>query len=104
MNRVLLGLFLACAAYSAAADDLNFSPAAGTTLKSEVSPQGVPSLDGRTWTATCNKGIAITGHCQSQSGTRHLESIGAVEGSHWVCTWTEATPKAAVTAVCLFEQ
>jgi len=104
MNRGLLVLFVVCAAWGAAADDLNFSAAAGKRLKTEVSPSGVPSLDQKTWTATCNKGIAIAGYCESQSGARQLQSVGAVVGTQWACTWTEPTPKAEITAVCLFEE
>jgi hypothetical protein len=103
MNRMLFGLALSCIATGALADDLNFSAAAGKSLKTEVSPSGVPSLDTRTWTATCNKGIAITGYCESHSGARQLQNVGAVAPTQWACTWTEPTPQAEITAVCLFE-
>jgi len=60
MNRLLLALLIGSVAWSTAAQDsLNFSPADGKRLKTETSPVGVPSVDQKTWTATCNKGIAI---------------------------------------------
>ena len=86
------------------ADDLNFSPTRGKALKTETSSQGVPSVNRQTWTATCRRGIAISGHCDSRSGSRTIQSIGVVEGGHWACTWSEPTPDAAVTALCLFEE
>jgi hypothetical protein len=104
MNRTLLILGLACVTYGAAAEDLDFSAAAGKKLKTEVSAPGVPSVNRATWTATCRKGIAISGYCESQSGTRHLQNVGIVGGTQWACTWTEPTPRAEVTAVCLFEE
>jgi hypothetical protein len=104
MNKMLLAVVLASAAWGAAADDLDFSPAGGKRLRSEVSPPGIPSLDMQTWTATCSRGIAVTGHCRSESGPRQLEGVGAIDGRQWACTWTEATPKAEITAVCLFEE
>jgi hypothetical protein len=104
MNRLLLALVLAGVGGVVAADDLDFSAASGKRLKTEVSPFGVPSVDTRTWSATCTKGIAITGYCQSQSGARQLQSVGVVEGIQWACTWTEATPRAEITALCLFEE
>jgi hypothetical protein len=97
-------LLLACAILGAQADELDFSAAAGKKLKTETSVPGVPSIDGKTWTATCSRGIAIAGHCEAQSGARTLQNIGVVEGTHWVCTWTEPTPRAQVTALCLFEE
>ena len=103
MKRVPLALSLACVTFGAQADNLDFSAAAGRKLKTEMSVPGVPSIDGKTWTATCRKGIAIAGHCEAQSGARNLQNVGVVEGTHWVCTWTEPTPKAQVTALCLFE-
>ena len=104
MTRFLLALVLVCVAGMVAADDLDFSAAAGKRLKTEVSPSGVPSVDTRTWSATCRKGIAMAGYCESQSGARHLQSVGVFEGIQWVCTWTEPPPKAEITALCLFEE
>jgi hypothetical protein len=104
MHRLLLAFFLACVACSAVADDLDFLAAAGKKLKTEVSAPGVPSVNRTTWTATCRKGIAIAGYCESQSGARQLQNVGVVGGTQWACTWTEPTPKAEVTAVCLFEE
>jgi hypothetical protein len=104
MNRLLPVLVLTCFAGGSAADDLNFSAAVGKRLKTEVSPPGVPSVDRKTWTATCNRGIAVTGYCESQSGPRQLQNVGAVEGIQWACTWTEPTPKAEIKAICLFDE
>jgi hypothetical protein len=104
MNRLLLALFHTCITWAAVADDLDFLAASGKKLKSEVSARGVPSIDERTWTATCRKGIAIAGSCESQSGARHLQNVGVLGGTQWACTWTEPTPKAEVTALCFFEE
>ena len=104
MNKLLGALVLVSVAGSSAADDLDFSAANGKRLKTEVSPSGVPSVDTRTWSATCRKGIAVAGYCESQSGPRQLQSVGVFEGTQWVCTWTEATPKAGITALCLFDE
>ena len=103
MNRMLLGFDSFLCRHRQLADDLNFSAAAGKRLKTEISPAGVPSVDTRTWTATCIKGIAIAGYCELQSGTRQLQNVGAVAVTQWACSWTEPTPKAEITAVCLFE-
>jgi hypothetical protein len=103
-KKLLVFLILVCVSCVATADELDFSPTTGKKLKTEVSPSGVPSVNERTWTATCSKGIAIAGYCESQSGARHLQNVGVVAGRQWACTWTEPTPKAEVTAVCLFEE
>jgi hypothetical protein len=102
--RALLAVCLACLASGANADNLDFSATSGKRLKTETSPPGTPSVNAQTWTATCRRGIAIAGGCESRSGTRSIQNVGVVEGVHWVCTWTEATPDAVVTALCLFEE
>jgi len=104
MNKTLLALCLACLASGAVADNLDFSAAAGKKLKTEISPAGTPSVNSQTWTDGCRKGVAIAGACESRSGTRSIQNVGVVEGVHWVCTWTEPTPNAVVTALCLFEE
>jgi hypothetical protein len=104
MNRLLVMLILGGVPCGALADQLDFSPTAGKRLKTEVSSSGVPSVNEKTWTATCSRGIAISGFCESQSGQRTLQNVGIVAGTQWACTWTEPTPKAEVTALCLFEE
>ena len=104
MSRFALFVALICVPAAATADDLNFLAAAGKRLKTEMSTPGVPSVNRATWTATCRKGIAIAGYCESQSGARHLQNVGVVAPTQWACTWTEPTEKAEVTALCLFEE
>jgi hypothetical protein len=104
MNRFPLAVILICATCTAAADDLNFSPATGKRLKTETSTPGVSSVNRATSTATCRKGVAVAGYCGSQSGPRQLQNVGVVATTQWACTWTEPTEKAQVTALCLFEE
>jgi hypothetical protein len=93
MSKLLLAFALTLAT-SAAADDLTFS----------TSVPGIPSVDRRTWTATCQRGISISGHCETHDqDARHLESFGS-DGPHRFCKWAEPLSNATVTALCLFEE
>jgi hypothetical protein len=105
MNRLLMALAVVLSGNGGAtADELNFPSAPGKRLKTEISPPGVPSVDRTTWTATCRRGISISGHCETHdSGFRHLQSFGS-DGVHRFCKWTEPVTKATVTALCLFEE
>jgi hypothetical protein len=104
MNRLLIAFAFACATFPATADDVVFSGAGGKRLRTGNSSDGIPSINHRTWTATCRKGIAISGYCASHTGPRILQSVGVVEGQHWVCTWSDPTPNAVVIALCIFEE
>jgi hypothetical protein len=104
-HEILVFALLVASAFSGArTDELDFSPATGKQLETATSVPGVPSADGKTWTATFSRGIAIAGHCEAQAGSRTLQNVGVVDGRHWVCTWTEPTARANVTALCLFEE
>jgi hypothetical protein len=103
MLKLVIAFALAGTA-CAVADELNFPSAPGKKLRTEISPPGVPSVDRTTWTATCRRGISISGHCESYDrGFRHLQSFGS-DGTHRFCKWTEPVEEATVTALCLFEE
>jgi hypothetical protein len=104
MRKVMLVFALILVGWTATADELNFSGATGKRLRTEISPPGVPSVYRTTWTATCHRGVAISGHCETHdSAFRHLQGFGS-DGTHRFCKWTEPVTSATVTALCLFEE
>jgi hypothetical protein len=103
MNKLAILLLLISAAV-ATAEELTFPGAGGKKLKAEISPPGIPLVDRTTWTATCQKGISISGDCETHDpGIQHLQSFGS-DGPHRFCKWTEPVTNATVTALCLFEE